>query len=96
MKNLFSPVIFWDVDYAHIDWQRRSRFVISRVVRYGTVEDWRKAKSFYGLDVIKRDMLEETDLDDRSLSFLSCVLNIPKENFKCYTSKRLRLAHSTF
>jgi hypothetical protein len=92
----FSPVIFWDVDYSKIQWQKRSRFVISRVVRYGTIEDWRKAKKFYGLEVIKRDMLEEPDLDNRTLSFLSCILNTPKEQFKCYTTRQLRPAHCNF
>lgn len=92
----FSRVIFWDVDYAKIDWQKSSRFVINRVVRYGTAEDWQKAKELYGLEQIKRDMTEERDLDDRSLSFLSCVLELPKESFKCYTHKPLHPAHSGF
>jgi hypothetical protein len=92
----FSPVIFWDVDYSKIDWQKSGRFVIGRVVRYGSADDWRKAKTFYGLERIKREMLEETDLDNRTLSFLSCVLNIPKEQFKCYTTNRLHRAHIDF
>lgn len=96
MEVEFSPIIFWDVDYAKIDWQKRSRFVIGRVVRYGTIEDWRKAKEMYGLEAIERDMLKEPDLDNRTLSFLSCVLNIPKEKFKCYTTRLLRPAHSNF
>lgn len=91
-----SRVIFWDVDYAKIDWDKRARFVIGRVVRYGTVEDWRQVKKKYGLEVIKREMLEETDLDNRSLSFLSCILNIPKEGFKCYTTKPSRPIHASF
>lgn len=80
----FSPVIFWDVDYAKIDWHKSRRFVISRVVQYGTVTDWRKLKSFYGLKTIEEEMLQEKDLDSRSLSFLSCVLDIPKEQFRCF------------
>jgi hypothetical protein len=91
-----SPVIFWDVDFASIDWHKRSRFVIGRVVRYGTVKDWQIIKENYGLEVIKQEMLQEPDLDKLSLSFLSCILNIKKEEFKCYTSRQLRLQHSGF
>ena len=92
----FSPVIFWDVDYHKIDWLKSSRFVITRVVRYGTVEDWIKLKKFYSLELIKKEMMEERDLDSRSLSFLSCILEVPKEKFRCYTAKQLHLAHFEF
>ena len=92
----FSPIIFWDVDSSKIDWQKSSRFVISRVVRYGTVEDWRKVKKMYGTDVIKKEMIEERDLDHRSLSFLSCILEVPKENFKCFTTSRSHQAQVNF
>jgi len=84
----FSPVIFWDVDMARIDWHKSSRFVIGRVTQYGTADDWRKLKAFYGLDAIKQEMLKERDLDDRTLSFLSCVLDLPKEKFRCYMEKQ--------
>jgi hypothetical protein len=84
----FSPVIFWDVDVANIDWQKRSRFVISRVVQYGTVDDWRKVKNLYGLEKIKMEMVEERNLDNRSLSFLSCVLGVPKEKFRCFITSQ--------
>lgn len=87
----FSSVIFWDVDISKIDWQKSSRFVIGRVVQFGTVDDWKRAKTLYGLDRIKREMLEERDIDVRSLSFLSCVLGVPKEQFKCYTASQSHL-----
>jgi hypothetical protein len=92
----FSPVIFWDVDATNIDWQTRARFVIGRVVRLGGVDDWRKIKQLYGLDRIRSEMVKERDLDDRSLSFLSCVLGVPKDDFKCYTRNRLHQTHSIF
>ena len=92
----FSPVIFWDVDSSKIDWQKSSRFVIGRVVQFGTVDDWKKAKKLYGLEKIKQEMLKERDLDSRSLSFLSCILNVPKEQFKCYTTRQLHTPHFNF
>ncbi len=80
-----SRVIFWDVDYDKIDWDKKARFVIGRVVMYGTVEDWNAIKSYYGLDRIKEEMMQERYLDPKSLSFLSCLFDVPKEQFRCFT-----------
>lgn len=92
----FSPVIFWDVDQSKIDWNVSKRFVMTRAIRYGTADDWRKLKALYGLEGIKTEMLQEIDLDERSLSFLSCVLEVPKEKFRCYTHKQLLPEQSSF
>lgn len=52
-----SKVIFWDVDYDRINWAEKARFVIGRVLMYGSVADWQAIKSFYGLERIKEEML---------------------------------------
>lgn len=92
----FSPVVFWDVDMTRIDWHNSSRFVIGRVIQYGTVDDWRKLKAFYGLEMIREEMLKERDLDERTVSFLSCVLEVPKERFRCYIERQSRPKPSDF
>ncbi len=88
-----SRVIFWDTHYETINWLNKARFVIERVVMYGTVEDWHAIKDFYGINRIKEEMLQSRDLDAKSLSFLSCVLNIPKEQFRCYIEKQSQPQH---
>lgn len=80
-----SQVIFWDTDYDNIDWDAKSRFVMERVIMYGTIADWRAIQARYGMDRIRDEMLQSRDLDPKSLSFLSCIFNIPKEKFRCYT-----------
>jgi hypothetical protein len=80
-----SRVIFWDTDYEMIDWEKNARYVIARAIMYGTIEDWRTIQAAeYGMDRIHEEMLQERDLDPKSLSFLSCIFNIPKENFRCW------------
>ena len=88
-----SKVIFWDTQYETINWAKKARFVIERVVMYGTVEDWHAIKAYYGLARIKEEIRQSRDLDVKSLSFLSCVLNIPKEEFRCYTEKQSQPQH---
>ena len=79
-----SKVIFWDTDYESIDWDAKARFVIARVMMYGTIDDWNAIKLYYGYEKIKQEMLQERYLDKKTLSFLSVVLDVPKENFRCY------------
>lgn len=60
---------------------------------YGTIEDWNAIKSFYGMDWIKTEMFQSRDLDTKTLSFLSCIFNTPKEQFRRYTEKSSQPQH---
>jgi len=91
-----SRVIFWDTNYDSIDWDKKARYVIARVMMYGTIEDWNAIKSYYGFDVIKKEMLQERFLDKKTLSFLSLILNIPKEEFRCYKMAQSSQKHWDF
>ncbi len=91
-----SRVIFWDVDYDRINWAVKARFVIGRVLMYGSVADWQAIKSFYGLERIKDEMLQERYLDKKTLSFLSCIFDIPKQQFRCYTEQQSTPPHWDF
>jgi hypothetical protein len=91
-----SKTIFWDVEYSSIDWEKNARFVIGRVLMYGTTDDWRAVQSFYGRDRIIDEMLQERNLDPKSLSFLSCIYEIPKNKFRCYTQIQSNPGHWTY
>ena len=88
-----SKAIFWDTGYDSIDWEKNARYVISRVIMFGTIEDWRTVQSYYGMDRIKEEMLQARDLDPKSLSFLSCIFKIPKKYFRCYTQIQSNPGH---
>lgn len=88
-----SRGIFWDTNYDTIDWDKKVRFVIERVVMYGTLSDWKAICSKYGLDRIRDELLQARDLDRKTLSFLSCIFNIPKEEFRCYNTIRSNPGH---
>ncbi len=91
-----SKVIFWDTDYNNINWQEKARFVISRVLMYGTIDDWHVIKSYYGLERIKNEMVQERYLDKKTLSFLCCIFDLPKEKFRCYTERQSSPPHWNF
>jgi len=88
-----SRVIFWDTDYDAIDWDNKVRYVIERVVSYGTVSDWRAIQKRYGMERIRDEMLQSRDLDPKTLRFLSAIFDIPKEQFRCYTYIQLNPGH---
>ena len=96
MKMELSKVLFWDVDYDTIDWEKHARYVIERVATLGRKSDWLQIKSYYGLERIKLETLESRDLDDKTMSFLACVFNISQTEFRCYKLKQSYPAHLNF
>ncbi len=76
------------------------------VFKYGITDDpigidgmskrWNIIKSFYGLERIKIEMLQERYFDKKTLSFLSCIFDMPKEKFRCYTGQQSSPPHWNF
>jgi hypothetical protein len=93
---ILSKVLFWDVSFETIDWQLKAAYVIERVVNYGSVQDWKTIKQYYGMERIRVITLQVRDLAPQTLSFLSCIFNIPKEEFRCYTLKPSFPQHGNF
>ncbi|MEL6253212.1 MAG: hypothetical protein AAFR87_14470 [Bacteroidota bacterium] len=91
-----SKYLFWDSEYEKIDWDKKARYVIEKVVSLGTIDDWKQIREFYGLEKIKKEMLEVRSLDPKTHNFLSHILNVPKEKFRCYTWKQSIPKHFPF
>ncbi|MDY0017700.1 MAG: hypothetical protein RBS89_07665 [Candidatus Delongbacteria bacterium] len=87
MKPVFRKELFWDVDYEKIDFTEHARFVIGRVVMRGNLNDWNNLKDFYGLEKIRSEAVKIRYLDKRTLSYLSVILNVKKEKFRCYNTE---------
>lgn len=88
-----SQHLFWDVDLADIDLQRHKRFVIQRVLEYGTLEDWRRIRAYYGIEVIADVAARIPNLDRKSACFVATLANRPKEEFACYSKKPSTARH---
>jgi hypothetical protein len=80
-----SKSIFWETDLNNINWDTNPVYIIHKVLMYGTINDWQIIMQKYGKERIKDEVLQMKDIDPKSLSFLSCIFNIPKEKFRCYT-----------
>ena len=87
-KNDFSENLFWDADPSDLDFDRNRRYVIQRVLERGTVKDLGKIFNLYGMAGVVETAKTLRVLEPRALSFVACIANEPKENFRCYTQKQ--------
>ena len=85
-----SRRMFWDTPIENIHWFDHRGFIIERVMRYGRFEDWELIKQWYGRDMMRETVVQLRDLDDISIAFLSLVLSLEKEDFRCYIEKQSR------
>ena len=91
-----TRAIFWDTNYDQIDWEAKARYVIERVVNYGTLSDWHAIREHYGMDRIKEAVIQSRDLHPKSLCLMSLIFDIPKEQFRCYTQIQSNREHWTY
>ena len=83
----FSDYLFWDVDRDSIDLEANASYVVSRVLELGQMNDWNLLMSRYGLQKIAQIAQNLRTLEPKALSFISAVSSLPKESFRCFTSK---------
>ena len=83
-----NTALFWDTDPQKLDYDKYARYIISRVVMFGRWLEWKEVLNYYGRDRIAEEMKNERELDIKSVHFLSLVLNVPLNEFKCYINKQ--------
>ena len=47
-----SKILFWDIDIEEADMDKYPAHFIQRVLEYGTMDDWRLLRAYYGLPKI--------------------------------------------
>ncbi len=87
-----SPVLFWDMDKAQIDVRKHAPSIIQRVLEFGTLDDWRLTRDFYGLNFVVECCKQLRALDPVALSFVCAISDTKKENYRCY---HFRQSHPT-
>lgn len=83
-----SPVCFWDIDKEQFDPDQYPAHIIPRVLEYGTLNDWRLVKTYYGLDKIVEVCKKVRTLDAVSLAFICAISGTKKEDYRCYHIKQ--------
>ena len=88
IKPQFSDHLFWDVVREEVDMDVHASFIVQRVLEYGTLQDWRLLRSYYGLDTIVALCKAMRTLDPICLSFICAVFNTSKEEYRCYITRQ--------
>lgn len=83
-----SKHLFWDVDQTKISYPKHKEFLIGRILDYGLLDDWKILYNSVGLDEIAEIAVNLRDLDIKSANLIATLVNIPLENFKCYTTRQ--------
>lgn len=88
-----NPALFWDVAFSNLDAERSKRLIIERVFTRGDLDELRATIAWYGKDVIVDVLTNLNYLDPKTLNFASLIFEIPRDQFKCYTTKPSKVIH---
>ena len=88
-----NPVYFWDVNIAELDILKSKRIIIERVCTLGNLNEIKFILNVYGKNEVEKELCKLNYLDNKTLHFFSIILNIPKNNFKCYKNRQLKNQH---
>jgi hypothetical protein len=87
-KNLptFSNICFWDQDYSKLNVDKNKKYIIYKVLNYGTQNDYIELFRYYGVDTIKEAVVNINYFGKKILAFLSLILEIDLNKFKAYNN----------
>jgi len=80
--------LLWEYDIEKIDYESMKSVIIQRVVERGRISDFYAILNRYGLENVKNSVKNIKSLDKKDIAFLSCVFNINKKEFRCYSKKQ--------
>jgi hypothetical protein len=86
-KPNLSKQAFWDVDFDSIDYQKYQNWVIEKIFQFGTLSDLKEVIKFYGVEKCKDSLINAHFLRLNAISLGYLILDIPKEDFKCYKNR---------
>lgn len=86
----FTKIAFWDVDWSAIDFQNDSLFVISKVMNYGPWADIMELFRFYGMERVRREVVQVAYLKHTALTFLCLILDLNESDFTAYQQRQAR------
>ena len=73
-----------------LDVNRSAAQLIQRVLEYGSLEDWRLTRDYYGLDKVVSYCKQMRTLEPTALSFICAISNTKPEDYRCYHFKQSR------
>lgn len=91
-----SSYLFWDIDRENANMDACPSQIIQRVLEYGTWNDWKLILSYYGIGKIVSACQSLRTLDSKALSFICCISNTDKTQYRCCHTGQLNHAPWSF
>ena len=82
--DLFSKHLFWDIDRDSFNLDQCPAQIIERVLERGEWQDWCLIRDYYSLPYIADVCKKLRSLSPEALSFICCVTQTQKEDYRCY------------
>ncbi len=73
--------------------EKNKIWFIHRILEYGLLRDWVFILKKYGIDEIAQIAINLKDLDKKTISLISVLSGVPKENFLCYNTEASNQKH---
>jgi hypothetical protein len=80
----FSSNLFWDIELSDLDMEKHQAFIVGRVLDYGTWDDMKLIRNYYGMEKLKEIAMGIKSMFPESLAFVSTITHIPQNQFRCY------------
>ncbi len=83
----FTGGLFWNFDKSKLDYKKHKDMIIERIIEAGLENDEILMWKLYNYDDIKNVAINMENLEEEKIIYMSFVLHIEKEAFKCYGKK---------
>lgn len=78
-----NKTYFWDIDPDLLDENKSKRIIIERVMNLGNLREIKLILRHYGKEEVKNTVCNLNYIDPKTLNFLSLLLHVPINEFKC-------------
>jgi len=92
-KPIFNRNIFWDVNFADLDYDNKAGFIIERVFERGDVDDIRQCRRYYGDEQIKLTLTNARWISLSTICLACALFNNQLTDYKCYNTAQLNPTH---
>ena len=86
---VFSKRCFWEQDFKKLDLEDSKSYIITKVVSFGSQNDYIELFNYYGWEIIKEEVVQIRYLNKKVMNFLSILFEINIKNFKAYNNRGL-------
>lgn len=75
--------LFWDVDFAQLEYKKNADFIISRILEYGDEKDVAWLFSHFKKNQIKQTLLKKRGISCKSANYWALILGVSIDRILC-------------